>query len=179
MERRSDLEEIMKVLVAYASKYGATGEIAEKIGQVLRQSGLSVDVSPVKTAKDVKLYDAIVLGSAAYMFQWRPDAVAFLKKNQKLLAERPIWLFYSGPLGKGDALELVKGQRFPKSLKPVIDIIKPRDMAVFHGFINMEKLNFFERFAFKKSPAMQGDFRDWDVIISWAKSIASELNKEK
>ena len=98
----------MKVLVAYASKYGATAEIAEKIGQVLRQSGLQVDVSPVKSANDLKSYDAVILGSAAYMFQWRPDAVSFLKKNQNLLAERPIWLFYSGPLVKGDALELVK-----------------------------------------------------------------------
>jgi len=71
----------------------------------------------------------------------------------------------------------VKGQRFPKSLKPVIDHIKPRNITVFHGFINIDKLNFFERFAFKKSPAMQGDFRDWDAIISWAKSIASELKK--
>jgi menaquinone-dependent protoporphyrinogen IX oxidase len=33
------LEENMKVLVAYASKYGATAEIAEKIGQILRQAG--------------------------------------------------------------------------------------------------------------------------------------------
>jgi len=167
----------MKVLVAYASKYGATAEIAEKIGQVLRESGSQVDVSPVKAIKNLKSYDAVILGSAAYMFRWRSDAVSFLKKNQKLLAERPIWLFYSGPLGKGDALELVKGQRFPKPLKPVIDHIKPRDTKVFHGFINMDKLNFFERFAFKKSPAMQGDFRDWDAIISWAKSIAAELKK--
>ena len=167
----------MKVLVAYASKHGATAEITEKIGQVLRESGLQVDVSPVKSANDLKSYDAVILGSAAYMFQWRADAVSFLKKNQNLLAERPIWLFYSGPLGKGDALELVKGQRFPKPLKPVIDHIKPRDTKVFHGFINMDKLNFFERFAFKKSPAMQGDFRDWDAIISWAKSIVSELKK--
>ena len=30
----------MQVLVAYATKYGATAEIAEKIGQVLRQAGL-------------------------------------------------------------------------------------------------------------------------------------------
>ena len=168
----------MKVLVAYASKYGATAEIAEKIGQVLRQAGLQVDVSPVKSAGDLKSYDAVILGSAAYMFQWRADAVSFLKKNQTLLAERPTWLFYSGPLGKGDALELVKGQRFPKSLKPVIDHIKPRDTKVFHGFINMEKLNFFEKFAFKKSPAMQGDFRDWNAIIAWANSIAAMLKKK-
>ena len=33
-----------KTLVTYASKYGATAEIAEKIGAVLRDAGLLVDV---------------------------------------------------------------------------------------------------------------------------------------
>jgi len=165
----------MKILVAYASKYGAITEITEKIGQVLNQAGLEVDILPVKNVKDLTPYDAFVLGSAAYMFRWRADMVSFLKKKQNLLAERPTWLFYSGPLGKGDPLQLVKGQRFPKSLQPVIDHIQPRDTAVFHGFLNMKKLNFFERFVFKKSPTMQGDFRDWDDITSWANAIASML----
>ena len=34
----------MKVLVAYASKYGATEGVAERIGQVLRGRDLEVDV---------------------------------------------------------------------------------------------------------------------------------------
>ncbi len=167
-----------RVLVAYASKYGATTGIAEKIGETLRQSGLQVDISPVKGVRDLSLYNAFVVGSAAYMFRWRADAVSFLKKKQNLLAEKPTWLFYSGPLGKGDPLQLVKGKRFPKSLKPVIDRIKPRDIAVFHGSINMKKLNFFERYFFKKNPDMQGDFRDWNAIIAWANSISNALKKE-
>lgn len=40
-----------KVLVAYASKYGATAEIAEKIGEVLNGAGLTTDVVPVKREK--------------------------------------------------------------------------------------------------------------------------------
>jgi len=35
-----------QVLVAFATRYGATAEVAEKIGQVLRQVGLGVDVLP-------------------------------------------------------------------------------------------------------------------------------------
>jgi len=166
-----------KVLVAYASKYGATAEIAEKIGQVINQAGLQVDVLPVKSVKDLKPYNAVVLGSAAYMFRWRPEAVAFLKKNKGLLAELPMWLFSSGPLGKGDPVQLLKGQRYPKALEPLIEYIRPRDIAVFHGFVNMEKLNFFERLAFQKASDFQGDFRDWDAITSWANTIANALKK--
>jgi menaquinone-dependent protoporphyrinogen oxidase len=167
----------MKILVAYSSKYGATQEIAEKIGQILKQAGSQVEVLQVKEAKDIKHYDAFVLGTAAYMFQWRWDFTSFLKKNQDILSQKPSWIFYSGPLGKGDALQLVKGQRNPKSLQTVIDHIKPKDITVFHGLVNMDKLNFFEKFAFKKTPEMVGDFRDWDAIGAWAKGISAGLKK--
>jgi len=166
-----------KVLVAFSSKHGATAEIAERVGQTLRGSGLKVDVLPVDMVRDLTPYRAFVVGTAAYMFRWRSDAVLFLKKRQNLLAQRPTWLFSSGPLGKGDPVELLKGQRFPKSLQPIIDRIKPRDVAVFHGFVNMQKLNLFEKFVFNRQPAMQGDFRDWDAIISWANTIAADLKK--
>jgi menaquinone-dependent protoporphyrinogen oxidase len=74
---------------------------------------------------------------------------------------------------------LVKGQRYPKALQPIIDHIKPRDIAVFHGYINMNKMNFFEKFVFKKTPDMIGDFRDWNAIEAWANIIAADLKKVK
>lgn len=55
-----------KVLVAYATKYGSTEEIAEKIGQVLRQIDLPVEVLSTNRVSDLTSYDAIVLGSAVY-----------------------------------------------------------------------------------------------------------------
>lgn len=168
----------IRVLVAYASKYGATAEIAEKIGQVLRQAGLQADVLPVHRISDLTPYKAVVLGSAVYMFRWRKEAVAFLKTNEKLLAERPTWLFPSGPLGKGDPVQLLKGQRFPKALQPIIDRIRPRDVAVFHGMLDIKKLNFLEKFAIKNVKSPFGDFRDWDAITSWTTAIADELKKQ-
>jgi menaquinone-dependent protoporphyrinogen oxidase len=59
----------LRVLVAYATKYGATAEIAEKMGQVLRQAGLPADVLPADHVGDLSPYKAVVLGSAVYMFQ--------------------------------------------------------------------------------------------------------------
>ena len=36
-----------KVLVAYASSYGSTKEIAEVISETLRSQGLAVDLQPI------------------------------------------------------------------------------------------------------------------------------------
>ena len=90
-----------KVLVAYASKHGATKEIAEKIGEVLRQHHAEADVVPAHEVKDLTAYGAVILGSAAYIGLWRRQAVAFLKNNMAGLSARPVWLFLSGPTGPG------------------------------------------------------------------------------
>jgi len=166
-----------KVLIAYASKYGATAEIAEKIGVKLRQSGLQVDVVPVKKVKNLKEYKAVILGSAVYIGQWRKEAVKFLKRKQEQLAEQPVWLFSSGPTQQGDPIESNKGEKYPANLKSIIEIIKPRDVTIFHGSIDTTKLNFIEKFMVGMVKAPVGDVRQWDNINTWAETIANALKK--
>jgi menaquinone-dependent protoporphyrinogen oxidase len=170
-------ERDVRVLVAYATKYGATAEIAEKIGQVLRQEGLSTDVQPVDRIKDLNPYKAIVVGSAVFVGQWRKNAVRFLKDNQKTLAERMVWLFSSGPTGEGDPVELANGWQFPKALEPLADFMNPRDITLFHGAVESAKLNPLHRWMINKVKAPKGDFRDWEAITSWAASIADALKR--
>jgi menaquinone-dependent protoporphyrinogen oxidase len=166
-----------QVLVAYASKYGATAEIADRIGQVLRQAGLNVEVLPAERVGNLQAYKAVVLGSAVYIGQWRKQAAAFLKANEQALAERPVWLFSSGPTGEGDPVALTQGWRFPTGLQPVADRIRSRDIAVFAGSANVEKMNFLEKFMLKNVKAPAGDFRDWDAITAWATAIADALKE--
>jgi menaquinone-dependent protoporphyrinogen oxidase len=166
-----------QVLVAYATKYGATAEIAEKMGQVLRQAGLRTDVLPTDRVSDLTPYKAVVLGSAVYIGKWRKEAAKFLQANEKMLAERQVWLFSSGPTGEGDPVELTKGWRFPKAQQPIADRIQPRDIAIFHGDVNTKKLNFIERWMIKNVKAPVGDFRDWEAITSWATAIADVLKE--
>jgi menaquinone-dependent protoporphyrinogen oxidase len=165
------------ILVAYATKYGATAEIAEKIGQVLREAELEADVAPVDRAGEPGAYQAVVLGSAVYAGQWRKEAAAFLEANQTALGERPVWLFSSGPLGEGDPVELMNGWRFPEAQQPIADRIQPRDTAFFHGALDMGKLNLAEKLIVKALKAPAGDFRDWEAITAWAAGIAGALKE--
>jgi menaquinone-dependent protoporphyrinogen oxidase len=165
----------IKVLVTYATKYGATAEIADEIGQVLCDKGLRADVLPADQAGDLSPYQAVVLGSAVYAGQWRKEAAAFLEANEQVLAGRPVWLFSSGPTGQGKPVELMKGWRFPEAQQPIADRIRPRDIAFFHGVLDMQKLNLAEKLIAKALKTPAGDFRDWEAIIPWAQSIAAEL----
>lgn len=155
-----------QVLVAFGTKYGATAEIAEEIGRVLREAGLRPDVLPADRVVDPSPYKAVVLGSSVYIGQWRKEAARFLRANEKILAERPVWLFSSGPTGEGNPEALMHGWSIPKSLQPVADRIRPRSIAVFHGSVNLEKFNFIEKWMLKKVKAPVGDFRDWKAIRS-------------
>ncbi|MBU1660124.1 MAG: flavodoxin domain-containing protein [Chloroflexi bacterium] len=167
----------IQVLVAFATKYGATAEIAEKIGQVLREAGLRTDVLSMDRVGDLTPYQAVVLGSAVYIGLWRKEAATFLKSNEKALTERSVWLFSSGPTGEGELAELTEGWRFPKSLQLVADRIQPRDITIFHGDVDMKKLNFIEKWMVKNVETSLGDFRDWDAITSWATAIADVLKE--
>ena len=72
----------MKVLVAYATRHGATAGIAERIGSKLREHGLDATVLPAKDVRDVREYDAFVIGSAAYMYHWLKDATDFVHRHR-------------------------------------------------------------------------------------------------
>lgn len=101
-----------------------------------------------------------------------------------MLAERPVWLFSSGPLGTKatddqgrDLLTVTK----PKELADFREAINPRGHQVFFGALDAKKLGFLHRLMFNL-PANRdrklfpdGDFRDWNAIDAWAGKIAKEL----
>ena len=167
----------MQVLVTYATKYGATAKIAEKIGEVLRQAGLSTDVLPVAQVSDLTPYTAVILGSAVYIGQWRKEAVKFLEANEHMLAQRDVWLFSSGPTGEGDPVELLKGWRFPEGQQAITDRLQPHDITVFHGVLDIDKLNFMEKWVIKNVKAPVGDFFDWEAITAWATTVVDILKQ--
>ncbi len=166
-----------RVLVTYASKHGATAQIAEKIGQVLCEAGVAADVVSVGRVRDLTRYTAVVLGSAVYIGKWRKEAERFLEANEQALRERQVWLFSSGPTGKGDPTQLTRGWQFPTALQPIADRIGPCGVAVFHGHANLKKLNFIEMQMLSNVKAPFGDFRDWEAITAWAAGIAKELRR--
>jgi menaquinone-dependent protoporphyrinogen oxidase len=166
-----------RILVTYASKYGATHEIAARIGEVLKKTGWDVDVMPADRVNGLEPYRAVVLGSAVYAGQWQKSAVAFLEKYEKQLSDLPVWLFSSGPTGEGDPVALLKGWRFPSAQQALVDRILPRDVAVFHGDLDTKKLNFAEKLIIKGVKAPTGDYRDWESIDRWAESIVETLKQ--
>ena len=53
-----------------------------------------------------------------------------------------------------------------------------KDIAVFHGKIDNDKLSLLHKFMIKVAKVPVGDFRKGDEINAWVKDIAETLKKE-
>ena len=89
----------MRVLVSVASKHGATGEIGEIIGGVLRDAQMDIVSEAPERVRSIDGYDAVILGSAVYAGRWMGSARSFAERHEAALVTRPVWLFSSGPIG--------------------------------------------------------------------------------
>jgi menaquinone-dependent protoporphyrinogen oxidase len=176
----------VKVLVAYATRHGATRGIAECIGTTLERRGFAVTTASVDTAGSLEGYDAFVVGSASYMGHWLEEATAFVRSSRERLAARPTWLFSSGPIGtaKVDAQgRSVLETSAPLEFRELGPRIGARGMQVFFGVYDpdLKPIGLAERMAapFMRRAAIRdataGDFRDWAAIEAWADGIADEL----
>ncbi|WP_086664205.1 flavodoxin domain-containing protein [Lentzea kentuckyensis] len=158
-----------EILVAYATKMGATKEIAEAIAARIREASHEVTVLDAADVDSVEPYKAVVLGSALYAGRWRKEAVRLLTRNEKLLHTRPLWLFHSGPLGSD-----LSPQQAPRKVREIAARIGAEEPFTFGGSLTPQTaVGFFARKMAQGS--MAGDFRDWDEIDRWAYTIAQRL----
>jgi menaquinone-dependent protoporphyrinogen oxidase len=157
-----------QVLVAYASKMGATKEIADAIGARLRERGLGATVLDAGAVDSVDGYDAVVLGSAIYAARWRREAVRFVRRHGAALGARQTWLFESGWVGKPPpAVTPTPGAR-----KRAARLGAPAP-AVFGGRLDPDlATGFLDRSLARRIP---GDARDWDEICAFADQFANAL----
>ncbi len=164
----------MRVLVSAASRHGATAGIAERIGEVLRDRDIEVTVIEPGDADTIGSYDAVVLGSAVYLGQWLPDAIALADRIGGLRPSPQVWVFSSGPVGTPP-----KPEEDPVDITQILDTVSPVEHRIFAGKIDKSTLSFGERAMMIAVRASEGDFRDWAGIDSWANSIADTLHDTK
>ena len=168
-----------KVLVAFATKHGATAEIAQAIGEALGAEGLAVDVWPVREVRALDQYSAVIVGSVVQMDHWQDEALDFLKRFERDLMVRPTWFFSSGPTGgspEADAL-VARALASPGAVPPPKEIAKraarigARGHATFPGKVGEGVGGIFAKWVPK------GDWRDFDAIKAWARAIGAELGR--
>ncbi|MBN2386245.1 MAG: flavodoxin domain-containing protein [Anaerolineales bacterium] len=158
-----------KTLVTYATRAGATGEVADLIGQVLASSGTWVDVLPVENVHNLGDYQSVIVGSAIRYGRWLPEAAEFIHGNLSTLATRPLAYFTVCMAVREDTPQ--NRARAEEFVQPVRALLEPRASAIFAGKVDHGRLTLAERLISGIIQMPQGDFRDWQAIRSWGETL--------
>ena len=157
----------MRVLIAYASKYGSTGEVAETIANVLRSRCVHADVRPAGEVQSLDGYDGVVLGGGIYMGRWHRNARGFARHFAYELETMPFVVFALGPVDEVEEHRASSEKQFARALDKLP--ARPFASALFGGAVDPRKLSF----PFNHMPA--ADVRDWDAIRGWTIGIADRF----
>jgi menaquinone-dependent protoporphyrinogen oxidase len=85
-----------KVMIAYATRFGSTGEIAKAIAKELGKWGVEVDVQPVREVDDISSYGSVIIGSPIFYGKILPEVKKFLKRYEETLAQKRVACFLTG-----------------------------------------------------------------------------------
>ena len=192
-----------KILVAYATNSGSTAEVAQAIGEELREAGNQVDVLPVAKVSQLESYEALVLG-APMILGWHRAALRLLRKNRGALRRIPLAVFvtcmsltktgetsYQGvpvaleenlPKPPQNAARLKFKERYSLAsnyLRPIFKAcpVKPVSVGLFAGQLNFSQMQWWAMiFVVLILQAQAGDKRNWEAIRNWANSLPELLD---
>ncbi|MGZ4568591.1 MAG: flavodoxin domain-containing protein [Blastococcus sp.] len=162
----------MTVLVAYASRHGATHGVAERIAARLRAHGFDVHLDPLLGREDVRRFEAVVVGSPVYSGHWEDEAVAFVRRNAAALAGHPVWTFSVGWLAHHRGLLRKESWSDARGLAQLDQLLPAHEHRFFAGALSPAELPLLQRWAFRLAGGRYGDFRDWAAIDAWTDGIA-------
>ncbi|MDA1280537.1 MAG: hypothetical protein O3B95_10975 [Chloroflexi bacterium] len=161
-----------RVLVAYATKFGSTREVAAAIARELITSDLDADFAEASGSLVPEDYDAFVIGSPLYGGTWISSAGMFVAIMSERMDGKPVALFSIGTMllksserGRGEHTSFIDRLR---EVAPSLNVVAD---DVFAGYFDRANLPWYLRLIDRFSPTPQGDHREWSKIREWTKSL--------
>ncbi|MFX1600782.1 MAG: flavodoxin domain-containing protein [Promethearchaeota archaeon] len=182
-----DNEKMKKIAILYGSRYGSTEDVAVKIGEILKGSGIDISVYDLKEILNDKQfnlndYNGILLGTGIYAGQWAKSAKKFLKNYSEKVKKRnqPCGIFIlCGEGSDPSKIPQLKKRHIEDKLNKYG--IKSQLIDVFGGVLDLSeetRMGKFEQKIIKMinkkdpniKPGQKNDFRDWQQIEKFASS---------
>ncbi|MFQ5554439.1 MAG: flavodoxin domain-containing protein [Acidimicrobiia bacterium] len=164
------------VLVAYASQFGTTGEVAEAIASAMCRGGATAETRRIADVGDLSAYDTVVVGGAIQYDNWMSEARDFVRANEDVLSKLPVAYFFTcGELARPSEKAEKKTLGYARKLENLSHRITPVSVGRVAGGLEASRMNLRTRFAlrivFAAMGAREGDYRDWDAIHSWGDRV--------
>lgn len=166
-----------RVLVAYDSSYGSTGEIAQRIAQQLG-SVARADLRMINDGLGVSDYDAVVFGAPVQTDVMKESATQWLKDRSADIT-MPIALFMpSASFG----IDPERERQITEKLGVLTDTadqagLDPVGMLPCGGVVDFSKMSLAGSAVYQvmSGTTQEGDFRDYNAISSWVSQVQPSL----
>jgi menaquinone-dependent protoporphyrinogen oxidase len=159
---------VSRVLVAFDTKHGSTGQVAQTVADTLRGEGVDVHVERVDDVDSLEDVDAVVVGAPVYVGRLTRGARRLLAGHRAELEHLPVAVFALGPL-HDEPREFDDAARSLEKALASVPEVEPRSVRVFGGALEPDD----HRFPFNRMA--RSDLRDWDSIRAWACALPELL----
>jgi menaquinone-dependent protoporphyrinogen oxidase len=191
-----------RILIAYTTNAGSTGEVAQTIAETFIQNGDHVDTRRLEEIADLDGYDAVIVG-APMILGWHTAARKFVKRHQQTLSQVKVAYFCTAMMLTQDGVDyhsvpacidpgLARPAQNPgrytikeryslvsNYLRPILKAaprVRPISVAFFGGKLEMFRLKMLQMlFVMLIIRAQPGDLRDWSFVRQWATEISPLL----
>lgn len=169
-----------RVLVAYASMHGSTGEVAHAIGKIMCDRGAAADIRLIKNVTTLTPYDGVIIGSAVRSDKWLPEAVRFVEVHRNALSQIPVAYFLTClTLTKPSEENVERSRSYLDPILNGVSEVKPVTIGLFAGVLDYSRysagMGAVMKYKMWSKGIAEGDYRDWSAIESWAGKAAGSV----
>lgn len=167
------------ILLAYATRYGSTKEVAEAVAAILCEHGLEVDLQPMRKVQTLEGYCAVVLGAPLYFGSLHKDARRFMAKRHETLLKLPTVIFALGPTHDEEQERQAARAQLDEQISK-FPWLTPVALEMFGGKYDPAALRFPDSLlaGLPASPLHNqpaSDARNWTAIRAWANNLVAVL----
>lgn len=195
-----------RILVAYATMAGSTGEVAQAVRDEIARRGLQAEVLPLDEVTSLEGYDGVVLG-APMILGWHRAALGFLRRHRQAFRRLPLAMFVTAmsltetgethvdgvpvvvdpalpklPIQSGHLSFRERYARLANYVQPILQAARPNkpvSLGIFGGRLEYGRLKWWAvLFAMLIIQAPAADRRNWTAIRSWAAGLPEALQLE-
>lgn len=180
-----------RILIAYATKEGHTGQIAERMRDTLAARGHDVRLArvgkaPAEVPADV---DAVLVGGSILAGKHLPELVAFAERNHDRLTALPAAFFTVCLAAMDDTPEAAaETEKYLREFSEASGWTPARAVA-FAGRLAWTQYDFFTRLIMKLITRQHGiadrdtsrdyDYTDYDAVRRFAEDFAATLEQRR
>ena len=173
-----------RAVIIFASEEGQTSKIALRVGDLLRERGVQVDIrdsSIPGAGEKLASYDAVVIGSAIHYGHHGKPIRELVKSHRAILSSRHTAFFSVSLSAGGPSRDLAAARSYLESFTAETGW-KPDQAASFAGAIRHSQYGILKtlmvRMSLRKSGAPEAgdhEYTDWNAVTAFVDAFAKRL----